>query len=66
MHTFLIAVSLFTTCPITVNVITTELVLRTAISLYMADDDVHKGLPLPSFEEILVCNSHTTSEEVKY
>ena len=31
----------------------------------MADCDVQKGLPLPSFEEILICNSCTTSEQVK-
>ena len=37
-----------------------ENVLRAALSLYMADGD----LPLPTPEEMLICNENTTSEEV--
>jgi len=36
-------------------------VLKTALSLYMED----KTLPLPTFEEILICTPSTTSEEVR-
>ena len=55
---------LFSFATLTVTSITDQ-VLRTALSLYMADCDVQKGLPLPSFEEILICNSYTTSEQVQ-
>ena len=37
-----------------------ENVLRTALSLYMEDED----LPLPTLEEVLVCYPNTTAEEV--
>ena len=37
-----------------------ENVLRTALSLYMEDE----ALPLPTLEEVLVCYSNTTAEEV--
>ena len=39
----------------------TDQVLKTALSLYMED----KSLPLPTFEEILICTTTTTSEEVR-
>ena len=35
-------------------------VLRTVLTLYMEDED----LPLPSLEEVLLCNSTTTAEDV--
>lgn len=35
-------------------------VLRTVLSLYMASED----LPLPTLDEVLICNQHTTAEEV--
>ena len=35
-------------------------VLRTALSLYMEDS----SLPLPTPEEMLICNENTTAEEV--
>ena len=35
-------------------------VLRAALSLYMEDND----LPMPTPEEILICNPYTTAEEV--
>jgi len=35
-------------------------VLTAALSLYMEDGD----LPLPTPEEMLICNENTTSEEV--
>ena len=35
-------------------------VLRTALTLYMEDE----ALPLPTFEEVLICDSTTTEEEV--
>ena len=38
----------------------TETVLRTVLALYMEDD----SLPLPSHEEVLICNSGTNIEEV--
>ena len=37
-----------------------ETILRTALSLYMEDED----LPLPTYEEVLVCHPNTTAEEV--
>ena len=37
-----------------------ETILRTALSLYMEDED----LPLPTYEEVLVCYPSTTAEEV--
>jgi len=37
-------------------------VLKTALALYMYGDSV--SLPLPTFEEVLVCNPATTTEEV--
>ena len=37
-----------------------ELVLKAALSLYMEDKD----LPMPTPEEMLICNQHTTAEEV--
>lgn len=36
--------------------------LRTALGLYMDGRDV--ALPLPTHEEVLVCNETTTTEEV--
>ena len=36
--------------------------LKTALALYMYGDSV--SLPLPTFEEVLVCNPATTTEEV--
>jgi len=39
-----------------------ENVLKTALALYMYGDSV--SLPLPTFEEVLVCNPATTTEEV--
>ena len=36
--------------------------LRTALALYMDGGGV--GLPLPTHEEVLVCNQATTTEEV--
>lgn len=38
----------------------TDKVLRAALSLYMEDID----LPMPTPEEMLICNQHTTAEEV--
>ena len=35
-------------------------ILRTVLALYMDDED----LPLPTLEEVLICNSTTTAEEV--
>ena len=35
-------------------------VLRTTLALYMED----ASLPMPTHEEVLVCNEHTTEEEV--
>ena len=55
---------IYSTC---INVIFSHLslcadqVLKTALSLYMED----KTLPLPTFEEILICTPSTTSEEVR-
>ena len=37
-------------------------ILRTVLALYMDDED----LPLPTLEEVLICNSTTTAEEVFY
>lgn len=37
-----------------------EDILKTALSLYMGDS----ALPLPTFEEILICNSETSCEQV--
>ncbi len=37
-----------------------DTVFRTVLSLYMQDT----ALPLPTFEEVLLCNEKTTSEEV--
>lgn len=36
--------------------------LKTVLSLYMDNENPH--LPLPSFEEVLICNEQTTEEEV--
>ena len=41
-----------------------EKVLRTALALYMCGEDV--TLPLPTCEEVLICNQTTTTEEVSY
>ena len=41
-------------------VVPPEQVLKAALSLYMADTD----LPMPTPEEMLICNPHTTAEEV--
>ena len=41
-----------------------EKVLRTALALYMYEGDV--TLPLPTHEEVLICNQTTTTEEVSY
>ena len=38
----------------------TDELLRTVLSLYMPTED----LPLPTLEEVLFCDSKTTSEEV--
>ena len=35
-------------------------VLKTVLSLYMENKD----LPLPTYEEVLICNESTTAEEV--
>ena len=37
-------------------------ILRTVLALYMDDED----LPLPTMEEVLICNSTTTAEDVFY
>ena len=37
-------------------------ILRTVLALYMDDED----LPLPTLEEVLICDSTTTAEEVFY
>ena len=42
------------------NLIFSENVLKTVLSLYMED----KALPLPSLEEVLICTQQTTEEEV--
>ena len=42
-------------------VVPPEQVLRAALSLYMEDT----SLPMPTPEEMLICNSHTTAEEVE-
>jgi len=39
-------------------------VLKTALALYMYGGDV--TLPLPTHEEVLICNQSTTTEEVSY
>ncbi len=39
-----------------------EKILRTTLSIYMEGESV--GNPLPTLEEVLVCNQHTTAEEV--
>ena len=36
-------------------------VLRTVLALFMEDE----ALPLPSLEEVLICNPNTTAEEVR-
>ena len=36
-------------------------VLRTVLALFMEDE----VLPLPSLEEVLICNPNTTAEEVR-
>ena len=36
-------------------------VLKTVLSLYMENP----SLPLPTFEEVLICNEQTTEEEVQ-
>ena len=36
-------------------------VLRTVLTLYMENED----LPLPTLEEVLICNQDTTTEEVR-
>ena len=41
-------------------VVPPDQVLRTALSLYMEDPT----LPMPTPEEILICNQHTTAEQV--
>ena len=43
-------------------VVPPDQVLRAALSLYMEDS----SLPLPTPEEMLICNQNTTSEEVTY
>ena len=42
-------------------VVPSEQVLRAALSLYMEDTN----LPMPTPEEMLICNLHTTAEEVR-
>ena len=37
-------------------------VLKTVLSLYMDDRD--QSLPMPTYEEVLICSEHTTQEEV--
>lgn len=39
----------------------TDDILKTALSLYMED---HQDHPLPTLEEVLICTSSTTAEEV--
>ena len=41
-------------------VVPPEQVLRAALSLYMKDG----SLPMPTPEEMLICDQHTTTEEV--
>ena len=36
-------------------------VLRTVLALFMEDE----ALPLPTLEEVLICNPNTTAEEVR-
>lgn len=36
-------------------------VIRTILTIYMEDEQ----LPLPNLEEVLICTSSTTAEEVK-
>ena len=43
------------------NVQNTEKVLKTVLGIYMEN----ATSPLPTFEEVLICNESTTSEEVK-
>ena len=43
-------------------VVPPDKVLRAALSLYMEDSN----LPMPTPEEMLICNQHTTTEEVSY
>ena len=43
-------------------VVPPEQVLKASLSLYMVDKD----LPMPTLEEMLICNHQTTSEEVYY
>lgn len=37
-------------------------VLKIVLSLYMDDRD--QSLPMPTYEEVLICSKHTTHEEV--
>ena len=41
-------------------VVPPDQVMRAALSLYMEDSN----LPMPTPEEMLICNQHTTAEEV--
>ena len=43
-------------------VVQPEHVLRAALSLYMEDS----SLPMPTPEEMLICNQQTTTEEVRH
>ena len=43
-------------------VVQPEQVLRAALSLYMEDS----SLPMPTPEEMLICNQKTTTEEVRH
>ena len=40
-------------------------IFKTVISIY-AQGDNYKHLPLPSLEEVLICDHNTTVEEVNY
>ena len=47
--------------PTVLEFLSTDELLRTVLSLYMPTED----LPLPTLEEVLFCDSKTTSEEVR-
>ena len=46
---------------VTVHFFHLDNVLRTVLALFMEDE----ALPLPSLEEVLICNPNTTAEEVR-
>ena len=47
--------------PTVLGFLSTDDLLRTVLSLYMPAEN----LPLPTLEEVLFCDSKTTSEEVR-